>query len=89
MNEIAVRYCSHPDGHAPADCPELERDRLLARVARLEEALASKSDAAIDLALGEARFRTALEHIANEPCDHGPMPFCPRDIARAALAEKS
>lgn len=22
MNEIKVKYCSHPDGHAPKDCPD-------------------------------------------------------------------
>jgi hypothetical protein len=29
----------------------------------------------------------ALERIANEPCDHGPGPFCPRLLARAAIAK--
>ena len=32
------------------------------------------------------KLRAALTRIANEPCDHGPMDFCPREVARAALA---
>jgi hypothetical protein len=27
----------------------------------------------------------ALEKIAAEPCDHGPAPLCPREIAQSAL----
>ena len=27
-----------------------------------------------------------LERIASEPCDHGPMPFCPREAAQAVLS---
>jgi hypothetical protein len=34
-----------------------------------------------------AELLAALERIANEPCDHGPGPFCPRLLARAAIAQ--
>lgn len=29
----------------------------------------------------------ALQLIAAEPCDHGPQEFCPREVARAAIAK--
>ena len=77
MNQIAVRYCSHPDGHAPADCPDLERDRLLARVARLEEALCMYVRAARPVTINGS---PAFEAIVL-PADDATI--------RAALAEKS
>lgn len=33
------------------------------------------------------RMRELLAKLANETCDHGPMPFCPRDEARAILRD--
>lgn len=32
-------------------------------------------------------MRAGLEQIANEPCDHGAGPFCPRGLARDILAK--
>lgn len=31
---ISVRYCSHPDGHAPKDCPDLPSDPRIDRAQR-------------------------------------------------------
>ena len=30
-------------------------------------------------------LQAVLKRIASEPCDHGPMPFCPRELARDAI----
>lgn len=40
-----------------------------------------------DLVLLAPDLLTALRVIANGPCDHGPGPHCPREIAQAAIAK--
>jgi hypothetical protein len=40
-----------------------------------------------DANMALATCLAALTRIANEPCDHGPMSFCPREEARTALKQ--
>ena len=42
---------------------------------------------AMDAYNRQPELLAALRSIANDTCNHGPGPICPREIARAAIAK--
>lgn len=78
-NGQTVVYANDPRSSAP--------DQNMANFVALVPGDDAKAEAVAAMLAAAPDMLAALQKIADEPCDHGPMDFCPRELARAAIAK--
>jgi hypothetical protein len=66
---------------------EARRAEISDEAIRVAERAAAKREQEARIRRAAPDMLATLERIAETPCDHGPQEFCPRELARAAIAK--